>query len=146
MTKFSSRAELLASGAREVTMEEMDWVSGGVTDGSDIAPIQGFQGSLPFISGQGVTVGTDGTITINSGVGGGPSFGGGFSFGADIPNFAGIGFLTDAQIHALNNIDLHALGVNISVTGDTFIDIAAFASALGVILGRRLISAQPEAY
>ncbi len=35
MTKFSSRAELLASGAREVTMEEMDWVSGGSTASAD---------------------------------------------------------------------------------------------------------------
>ncbi len=29
MTKYTNRASLLASGAREVTMEEMDWVSGG---------------------------------------------------------------------------------------------------------------------
>ena len=38
MTKFSSRAEVLASGAREVTMEELDWVSGGgnVEDSSAI--------------------------------------------------------------------------------------------------------------
>lgn len=31
MTKFSSRAELLASGARTLSLEELDWVSGGST-------------------------------------------------------------------------------------------------------------------
>lgn len=29
MTKYTNRASLLASGAREVTIEELDWVSGG---------------------------------------------------------------------------------------------------------------------
>lgn len=48
MTKFANRANLLASGAREVTMEEMDWVSGGATDASELYPIHGFPGTNLF--------------------------------------------------------------------------------------------------
>ncbi len=48
MTKFSSRAGLLASGAREVTMEELDWVSGGAPDDPDGADT--FKDHAPIIS------------------------------------------------------------------------------------------------
>ena len=142
MTKYTNRATLLASGAREVTMEELDWVRGGdgVSDSSAISGA-GWQNYNGVSVGNGAYVDSGGMISIIATVGSGPHFGtgGGFSFGAEIPSFTGIGFLSDAELAAIAGLGfgvVYGVGaVEALSAGVVGAQLGAAAGPIGIAIG-----------